>query len=44
MSPDGYSSLAQKGTVESGFVSTTLSEGFAADLESVEPLPQNCAF
>ena len=44
MSPDGYSSLAQQGTVESGFAATELSEGFAADLESVEPLPQNCAF
>ena len=44
MSPDGYSSLAQQGTVESGFAATTLSEGFAANLESVEPLPQNCAF
>ena len=44
MSPDGYSSLAQQGTVESGFAATTLSEGFATNLESVEPLPQNCAF
>lgn len=44
MSPDGYSPLAQTGTVDSGFVDTTLSKGFAADLESVEPLPKNCAF
>ena len=44
MSPDGYSPLAQKGTVQSGFSATTLSEKFAANLESVEPLPQNCAF
>ena len=44
MSPDGYSSLAQQGTVKSGFAATELSEGFAANLESVEPLPQNCAF
>ena len=44
MSSDGYSSLAQQGTVESGFAATTLSEGFAADLQSIEPLPKNCAF
>ena len=44
MSPDGYSTLGQQGTVKSGFAATTLSEGFAADLESVEPLPKNCAF
>ena len=44
MSPDGYSSLAQQGTVESGFAAVTLSEEFAANLESVEPLPKNCAF
>ena len=44
MSPDGYSSLAQQGTVKSGFAATTLAEGFATDLESVEPLPKNCAF
>ena len=44
MSPDGYSSLVQQGTVKSGFAATTLAEGFATDLESVEPLPKNCAF
>ncbi len=44
MSPDGYSPLAQQGTVASGFAATTLSEEFAANLESVEPLPQDCAF
>lgn len=44
MSPDGYSPLAQQGSVASGFTEVTLSEEFAANLESVEPLPQNCAF
>ena len=44
MSPDGYSSLAQEGKVASGFSATTLPEDFAANLESVEPLPKNCAF
>ena len=43
-SNDGYSSFAQQGTVSSGFTATTLPEEFAANLESVEPLPQNCAF
>ena len=44
MSPDGYSTQAQEGTIESGFSAVGLSEEFAVDLESVEPLPQNCAF
>ena len=44
MSTDGYSPLAQKGAVKSGFAATTLSEDFATNLESVEPLPKGCAF
>lgn len=44
MSADGYSPLAKQGTVESGFAAVTLSEDFAENLESVEPLPKNCAF
>ena len=44
MSSDGYSPLARQGTVESGFAAVRLSEGFAKNLESVEPLPKNCAF
>ena len=44
MSPDGYSPLANKGSVEAGFVESTLPVGFAADLATVEPLPKNCAF
>lgn len=44
MSDTGYSDLAQQGTVASGFGSTTLSPDFAADLETVEPLPGDCAF
>jgi len=44
MFPDGYSSMAQKGTVESGFAEVTLPNKFADSLASVEPLPKNCAF
>ena len=44
MSPAGYSTLAQQGTVASGFSEVTLPENFASDLETVEPLPENCAF
>lgn len=44
MSPDGYSPLANKGSVEAGFIESTLPVGFAADLATVEPLPKNCAF
>lgn len=44
MSSDGYSTLAQQGSVKSGFTTVTLPEEFAANLESAEPLPQDCAF
>lgn len=44
MSSDGYSTLAQQGSVKSGFTAVTLPEEFAANLESAEPLPQDCAF
>lgn len=44
MSDTGYSTLAQQGTVASGFTSTTLSPEFALELEKVEPLPGDCAF
>ena len=42
--PDGYSSIALKGTVESGFEEIVLPENFASQLASVEPLPKNCAY
>lgn len=41
---DGYSNLAQQGTVASGFNEVTLPEGFAEDLAAIEPLPENCAY
>ncbi len=44
MFPDGYSSIAQEGTVASGFSAVTLPSQFADSLATVEPLPQNCAF
>ncbi|MEO1005134.1 MAG: hypothetical protein AAFW67_04620 [Cyanobacteria bacterium J06638_38] len=44
MSHSGYSTLAQQGTVASGFAATTLSPDFAIDLENVEPLPEDCVF
>lgn len=44
MSADGYSNLAQQGTVSSGFNEVTLPEGFAQDLAAIEPLPENCAY
>ena len=43
-SSDGYSKFARRGTAVSGFTAVTLAEDFANNLESVEPLPQNCAF
>ena len=44
MFPDGYSSMAQEGTVASGFTAATLPSKFADSLATVEPLPKNCAF
>ncbi len=44
MSDSGYSPLAQQGTVKSGFTAVRLPENFATNLESVEPLPQGCAY
>lgn len=44
LSPNGYSTIALQGTVESGFSQVTLPDKFASSLASVEPLPDNCAF
>ncbi len=44
MSTDGYSSIAQQGSIKSGFSKVTLPQDFAAKLKSVEPLPSDCAF
>lgn len=42
--PVGYSSMAQQGTLESGFSAVTLPSDFATSLASIEPLPKGCAF
>ena len=44
MSDSGYSAIAQRGTAKAGFEMVTLTQDFAANLESSEPLPQGCAF
>ncbi|WP_232829156.1 hypothetical protein [Aureibaculum luteum] len=44
MNTSGYGILAFKGSVDQGFKSTTLDEGFLQNLASVAPLPTGCAF
>jgi len=44
MAPDGYSPLANQGTVEAGFSEFTLPANFAPTLAEVEPLPKSCTF
>lgn len=44
MSSEGYSPIAQQGTVKDGFTTVNLPANFVASLASIEPLPKNCAF
>ena len=44
MNPLGYGAYVFSGTVENGLQETTLDKSTAAELESTEPLPGNCAF
>ena len=44
MSDLGYSSIAHRGTVESGFTRVTLPTDYHSSLAKVEPLPTDCAF
>lgn len=44
MYPYGYSPEVMEGVVEMGFIPTTLPEGFAAELATVEPQPSGCTF
>ncbi|MEM1257117.1 MAG: hypothetical protein AAGH81_01220 [Bacteroidota bacterium] len=44
MNNSGYGTKAMKGTVADGFEPFNLSKDFAADLETVQPLPENCTF
>ncbi len=43
-STGGYGGAAMSGTVTTGFADTTLDRGFAADLETSDPQPDDCAF
>jgi hypothetical protein len=44
MHPEGYSTLGLRGSMDEGFVSYQFPPTFAADLETVPPLPDGCAF
>lgn len=44
MNNSGYGIKAMKGTVVDGFSPSDVSKDFASDLETVQPLPENCAF
>jgi hypothetical protein len=44
MSTAGYGGVAFHGSVAQGFVETELPSDFAADVELLEPQPEDCAF
>jgi len=44
MHPEGYSPLAMKGSVQSGFLPVKLPKGFGAALEQLPPQPEDCWF
>ncbi|MEM9195506.1 MAG: hypothetical protein AAGF12_40425 [Myxococcota bacterium] len=44
MNPGGYGSQAQQGSLSGGFMQVELEPGFAPELETTPPLPENCAF
>ena len=44
MNNAGYGGEALRGSASSGFQVVELEPGFAAEVEAMEPLPQNCAF
>jgi hypothetical protein len=44
MYPDGYGGAAFKGTVDGGFDAILLDVSFAPNLETIDPLPEGCAF
>jgi hypothetical protein len=44
MNPGGYGGQAAKGSAASGFTVSPLDAGFAADLATVDPQPEPCAF
>lgn len=44
MNTSGYGINANRGSIDTGFSSTTLDKDFAQNLATVEPLPNDCAF
>jgi len=44
MNTAGYGGQVLKGSITIGFESVEVDEGFAADVESMPPLPEGCAF
>lgn len=44
MNEGGYGGAVLRGTVSGGFESIELESGFAADVETMSPLPEGCAF
>ncbi len=44
MNSSGYGIKAFKGSVSQGFIATELDSEFSKSLETMEPLPQGCAF
>lgn len=44
MNTGGYGGAALRGSASSGFETVNLEAGFAADVESLPPLPEDCAF
>lgn len=40
----GYGINVLKGSIDKGFIPTTLDESFALDISKTEPLPKSCAF
>ncbi len=44
LAPGGYVGSVYGGTIDGGFSETPVTDGFAADLESVAPQPNGCLF
>jgi hypothetical protein len=44
MHPSGYGGIALRGSVATGFIEDRLLPGLFEELETVEPLPKDCAF
>jgi hypothetical protein len=44
MNTEGYGGQVLKGSVANGFQPVDVEAGFAADVETLLPLPEGCAF